>query len=123
MNCSDSVSLTPLRLPAPQIFDVATAQLASLHARGRVATAWLDVRMRRPVAPVPGVYRVEAWIVERNESFKEKSGKNGKKQLARGRRIVVEASLTNAKGAVCDTCVAELVRAANPMKAKARPRM
>lgn len=44
------------------IFDSITAQLAFLHARGRLATASLSVRMLRPVTPVPGVFRVTTWV-------------------------------------------------------------
>jgi acyl-coenzyme A thioesterase PaaI-like protein len=45
------------------IFDSVTAQLAFLHARERLATAELKVRMMRPVVPVPGVFRVVVWVI------------------------------------------------------------
>ena len=76
------------------IFDSATAQLAFLHARGRLATAELFVKMQRPVLPVPGVFRVVVWVT-RDE----------------GDRVYLRAELSSGAGSkLMASCEATMVR-------------
>jgi hypothetical protein len=39
---------------------------------GRGATAWLKVEYRRPVSPVPGVFKAEAWVTEVKQGGRRK---------------------------------------------------
>jgi hypothetical protein len=44
------------------VFDLITAQLASMHAQARTPTVRMVVDLKKPTSPIPGVYKVEAWI-------------------------------------------------------------
>ena len=59
------------------VFDVLCALCASLASGSACPTGQLAVRYRRPVHPVPGVYRAEAWVHEEA-----------------GRKVTVRAKLT-----------------------------
>ena len=99
------------------VFDLITAQLGSMHAQARtpvcpctsipminyasptltglygVQTVRMVVDLKKPTTPIPGVFKVEAWI-EREE----------------GNRIVLKGELSDGAGRVSCECEATLAR-------------
>merc|ERR1712100_975482 len=64
------------------LFDLVTANLVGRFKGRPGLTAYVHVDMKRPVRPVPGVFRLDAWV-EREE----------------GRKVFVKACLTDGESA------------------------
>jgi len=73
------------------VLDLVTANLATLHVRGKTPTASLAVKMLRPALPMPGLFRVDAWV-----------------EKVEGNKIYLGGSFGDGAGKVFDTCEAVL---------------
>jgi len=65
------------------LFDFATGELASAYAAHPSPTAYLNVQMKKPAHPIPGVFRLDCWIdrIEGKKIYvhgKLSNGTNGK---------------------------------------------
>ena len=98
------------------IFDLATASLGAQSRGGNTPTASLAVRYRRPLTPIPGVFRLDAELLAEEEvlraggtaSARQGSDTAGRQQPTR--RVYVRAKLTDGSGElVYDTADAVLV--------------
>ena len=73
------------------LLDLMTATLGNIYLQGRCPTLSLQVKMMKPVLPVPGLFKAEAWIE------KEEAG-----------RLYTKAEFSNGEGVIFDVCEAVL---------------
>ena len=73
------------------LLDLMTATLANIYWQGNCPTVSLEVKMLKPVQPIPGLFKAEAWIE------KEENGK-----------LYTKAEFGNGKDTIFDVCEAVL---------------
>lgn len=73
------------------LLDLMTATLANIYMQGNCPTLSLQVRMLKPVMPVPGLFKAEAWI-----------------EKLEGGKLYTKAEFGNGQGVVFDVCEAVL---------------
>ena len=84
------------------LLDLMTATLGNIYLQGRCPTLSLSVKMLKPVVPMPGLFKAEAWIE------KEEAG-----------RLYTKAEFSDGQGVIFDVCEAVL-KAKRPSKLWAR---
>merc|ERR1719232_943395 len=89
------------------VFDMVTLEAAGRYLQARqikvtIVTASITVNFRKPVTPIPGVFKFESWV-----------------DRVEGSQIFVKAELSNGGGLVFDTCevVAAMLEPVNRDKA------
>merc|ERR1711908_170176 len=50
------------------LFDLITAQLGSMYAQARTPTVDIAVKLQRPTVPIPGVFKIEAWVEREDDA-------------------------------------------------------
>mmetsp|Transcript_64460 Transcript_64460/g.135244 ORF Transcript_64460/g.135244 Transcript_64460/m.135244 type:complete len:231 (+) Transcript_64460:145-837(+) len=73
------------------VLDLMTANLAILFTGGMTPTASISVKMLKPVLPMPGFFRADAWV-----------------EKVEGNKIFLNGSFSDGKGKIFDTCEAVL---------------
>eukprot|EP00435_Cladocopium_sp_Y103_P023991 s2168_g5.t2 len=74
------------------LLDLMTATLGNIYLQGRCPTLSLSVKMLKPVLPMPGLFKAEAWIE------KEEAG-----------RLYTKAEFSDGQGVIFDVCEAGLL--------------